>query len=111
MDKYICTFDRFFNVVKEHKIKIIRDDGVNRHIMFTSGSFEGWFELITWHNCLCINGDYGTYVFSRTEDMFRFFRTGIRKDGNLSVNESYWHEKMQSNSSFGGAKKFSSEKL
>jgi hypothetical protein len=64
-----------------------------------------WFEIITWPGTLTIGGDMGTWVFSRIEDMFRFFR---RED--LSINPSYWAEKLEAHDvTTGPAKKFSPE--
>lgn len=61
-----------------------------------------WFDLITWGSALCINGDMGTYVFSRNTDMFTFFRCK-----ELQINPCYWHEKLIADSRFEPAKKFS----
>ena len=72
MDK--CTQERFLEDIKNHYMKVLRDDGVNRHIRFTQGRFRYHFDLITWSEHLCISGDCGTYVFRRTEDMFDFFQ-------------------------------------
>jgi hypothetical protein len=76
---------------------IIRDDGVNRHIMFRQpGNSCYWFEILTWPGTLCIKGDCGTYVFSRTTDMFAFFRADRSNDPDrLYINKSYWCEKLQ----------------
>jgi hypothetical protein len=91
----------FLNDVASHRMIVIRNDGVNRHIRFKrpqSGTF--WLDLITWPGTLCIDGDMGTYVFRRLEDMFEFFRTDRtcgEKDGRtLFINPGYWGEKLQS---------------
>ncbi|MEN7529276.1 hypothetical protein [Cupriavidus sp. DL-D2] len=78
-------------------MSMIRDDGVNRHLMFRQpGDSAYWFEILTWPGTLCIKGDMGTYVFSRLPDMFQFFRTDDRGDPTkLYINKGYWAEKLQ----------------
>lgn len=101
----------FLNDVSSHEMIVIRNDGANRHIRFKrpqSSTF--WFDLITWPGTLCIDGDMGTYVFRRLEDMFEFFRTDRacgQKDGRtLFINPGYWGEKLQSVAIHGGYKEF-----
>lgn len=75
-----------------HLMFVDRDDGVYRHLRFrgpTSNVY--WFDLVTWPSMLVINGDCGTYAFSRVEDMFQFFRDG---NGKARINPSYWAEKL-----------------
>lgn len=91
---------RFLGDVAAHVMTIIRDgeDGVNRHIRFSiPDSSQYRFDLITWPGHLCYTGDMGTYVFSRTRDMFEFFRTD-RKQPKLGqalfINPGYWAEKV-----------------
>ncbi len=92
--------DRFLEIVKDHEMIVKNDDGLNRHLIFKNPKTSSyWFELITWRNCLCINGDIGTYTFSRIKDMFAFFR-----NDNMSINTGYWAEKLKSISVFGGLK-------
>lgn len=38
------------------------------------GTMINWFDIIVWPGCLCINGDMGTFVFSRTNDMISFMQ-------------------------------------
>lgn len=74
-----------------HKMEVLLDDGLHRHLKFTdNGSSVYRFDLITWPGFLCISGDMGCNVFSRTADMFEFFR---RRDG--GINPGYWQEKIQ----------------
>lgn len=106
----------FLKNVATHEMKIIRDDGVARHIRFkrpNTGCMH--FDLITWPGYLCYTGDMGTYVFSRIEDMFEFFRTD-RDDYNfnlngLSINPSYWGEKLQAIDKNDGFKQYSPDKF
>ena len=94
---------RWLEASKNHEMQVVYDDGCRREVIFKSpGSGDHWFGLKTWPWHICIYGDIGTYVFSRVEDMFTFFRRD-----ELSVNEGYWHEKLKSISRFGGDKEFS----
>ena len=100
MRQYQCSEDRFLKDSSRHVMTMLRDDGVHRHIRFKRpGDSAYWFDLITWPGALCIDGDMGTYVFRRLEDMFEFFRTDRewmeRKDWQLAINPSYWSEKLQ----------------
>jgi hypothetical protein len=80
--------ERFSRDVEKYRIKIIKDDGLHRHIRLAqpeTGVMR--FDLITWPGHLCYTGDAGSYLFSRLTDMFNFFR-GRRP------NPSYWSEKV-----------------
>jgi len=80
----------FTRNTEHHVMEVIRDDGVNRNIRFRKpGTMINHFDLITWPGKLCCTGDMGTYVFTRLEDMFEFFRT----DGGR-INLGYWSEKL-----------------
>jgi len=106
MTKYRCTEEEFLREVTQHAINIINDDGIHRHIVFRHpGSSSFWFELITWPGTLCINGDCGTYVFSRIQDMFNFF-SSKNSDDNLQINPHYWGEKLQAVDRCSGFMKF-----
>lgn len=90
-----CTQELFLRDVAQHKMTVIRDDGVNRHIRFAQpGTGCMHFDLITWPGYLCYTGDMGTYVFQRLNDMFEFFRTDRRVPGKLGINLHYWTEKL-----------------
>ncbi len=101
---------RFMNDVRDHVITVLRDDGVDRHLRFkrpNRGAY--WFDLLTWPGALCIDGDCGTYVFRRLEDMFEFFRTDRehKKGDGLAINPRYWGEKLQAVARHGGYEEFS----
>ncbi len=104
---YECTKDRFLKSVKNHKIKVLQNDGVYRHIRCAKpGTVIDSFSLTTWPGFLCIAGDMGDYLFSRLDDMFNFFRSREMK-----INPVYEHEKLRAGSRFEPAKKFSRELL
>lgn len=80
---------QFDEDIQRHQIKILMDSGVYRHIRYArpdSGMYR--FDIITWPGYLAIAGDMGEYVFSRTHDMFTFFRSDSHRP-----NFSYWAEK------------------
>lgn len=80
----------------DHKLTIERDDGVHRCLFFgkpNSGAYH--FRLTTWPGHLCISGDIGTYVFSRTRDMFAFHASCDDWAAMpLKINPDYWAEKL-----------------
>jgi hypothetical protein len=94
-----CTEERFLRDVADHRMIVISDEGVNRHIRFKEpNSSNMYFDLITWPGHLCYTGDMGTYVFQRLHDMFEFFRTDReyhrQRGRRLGINLSYWTEKL-----------------
>lgn len=111
------TEDRFLKDVAEHHMITIRDEGVHRHIRFKApGTMMKHFDLITWPGYLCYTGDMGTFVFSRINDMFEFFRMGkddwnYNRDGGLSINPGYWSEKLQGIDKNGGYECFDENKF
>lgn len=73
----------------EHQLTVLHDDGLYRHIlMATPGTGLYRYELITWPGHLAVGGDLDSYVFSRADDMFTFFR-------GKEINPQYWAEKIQ----------------
>lgn len=83
--------ERFPKDIAEHELRVIRNDGVDRHLTFRKpGTYCMGFDIITWPGHLCYTGDMGTFVFSRVEDMLAFFRT----DDGRGINPSYWSEKV-----------------
>jgi len=91
------TKEDFLKDVSKHEMAVKLDQGVYRHILFKEpGTSNHWFEVVTTPHRLMISGDMGTWVFSRIEDMFDFFRS---KDG--SINSGYWAEKLINGTSGG----------
>jgi hypothetical protein len=80
---------RFVDDTANHQMTVLHDQGLYRHLRFTSPgtSFE-WFEIVTVPGLQTINGDMGTFSFSRLDDMFEFFK---RADG--GINAYYWTQK------------------
>jgi hypothetical protein len=102
-----CTKERFVKDTENHKMEILQNDGMRRHLRMSKGSSDGRYDILTWDGHLCITGDYGSYLFARTKDMFEFFRS---KTGELIINPGYWAEKCLAQSCYGeGIKEFSIE--
>lgn len=79
--------DRFARDSADHVMTVLLDSGLHRHLRFRKpGTGMYWYEVVTWPGALVIRGDMGTFVFSRLDDMFEFFR-GHR------INPQYWAEK------------------
>ena len=101
-----CTAEVFLKDVARHAMNVQLDSGLHRHLRFQElQNWNHWFELVTWPGNLCIRGDMGTWVFSRVDDMFKFFRN----NGELKINPSYWSEKIENGVSGGSteSKEFS----
>lgn len=108
--EHICAKERFKRDIRDHRMTIIRDDDVHRHIQFkrpNTGAYS--FDIITWPGHLAISGDCGSYTFARVRDMVDFFAGGNCDP--YFINPSYWGEKLQSVDRDGGYKRFSGEKL
>lgn len=107
-----CTEERFLGDVIDHKMEIIRDDGVYRHLRFEiPGTIRHRFDLITWPGHLCITSDCGVYVFIKMLDMFKFFRGDGLGGGNnktLYINKERSSKSVSSKDCIGGIKEFSS---
>lgn len=81
---------RFATDTAGHLMTVLLDHGLYRHLRFASpASSISWFEIITTPGLLTINGDMGTFTFSREADMFQFFH---HSDG--GINDYYWTEKL-----------------
>lgn len=102
----------FLRCVREHEMKILRDDNLDRHLRFKRPQTSNeYFDLITWPGSLCFTGDMGTFVFSRIADMFEFFRDE-RANGHLRINTGYWSEKLDAaDRRTGGYERFEPEKF
>ncbi|MEV0993458.1 hypothetical protein [Nonomuraea sp. NPDC050202] len=83
--------ERFARETRLHKLTVLHDDGLYRHLRCMGRRGLYWFDVVTWPGSLAIRGDLNAaYVFSRTTDMFEFFRAR-RSD---EINPDYWAEKL-----------------
>lgn len=103
--------EMFKRDVAAHRMLVIMDDGVHRHLRFhrpSTGVMH--FDLITWPGSLCYTGDMGTFVFSRLRDMFEFFRADD-PEKLYQISFGYWAEKVQAIDATDGLKNWSLEKF
>ncbi len=99
--------EEFIADVANHRMEVLLDRSFHRHLKFSAkGSSIYWFELVTWPGSLAINGDMGSWTFSRVRDMFTFFR-------GKEINPGYWAEKIRhgAGGSNNSAKGFSEDAL
>lgn len=95
MSNRILQSGEFLREVAEHVMEVITDNDLYRHIRFQRpGTMCMHFDLITWPGHLCYTGDMGTFVFRRVPDMFAFFRIDHVTGDKLTINKSYWAEKL-----------------
>lgn len=108
MSHEVPTKESFLQDVKDHVLKILKDDDLYRHLRLKKpGTSNQYFDITTWPGYLVFSGDMGCYVFSRITDMFCFFR-----DDDGRINPQYWAEKVQAESVFGhGIREFSVEEF
>jgi len=105
------TEAEFLGLVAEHRMTIVHDEGVHRHVRFArpDSGFDA-FSLTTWPGHLAITGDWDDYVFARTYDMFGFFRRGRAGDP-LELDRGYWSKKVVAISRCGPLEEFDEEKF
>jgi hypothetical protein len=116
MTEYACSQERFLRDAASHRMTVLRDDGVERHLRFrTPGTVCYGFDLLTFPGHLLITGDCGSFLFRRLEDMFKFFRADRKSGDELCINPQYWSEKLEatdcSGARGGAAKEYSEEKF
>lgn len=88
---------RFVRDVADHRLQVIREDGLYRHLRFKRpGSSAYYFDLVTWPGYLAVTGDMGTWTFSRISDMFEFFTDAhFGRRESFLINPGYWSEKFE----------------
>jgi hypothetical protein len=105
-EKYEQEFARFNRDIAEHRVTVLRDDGLYRHLRCRRGdSYTYGFDIITWPGYLCYSGDMGCFVFTRIPDMFGFFR-GRRE---AMVDRGYLAEKCVAGDKSDGVREYSPE--
>lgn len=101
----------FLPDIAAHKMSVIMDEGVYRHIRFKKPeTISMYFDIITWPGHMCFTGDMGTYVFSRLPDMIDFFRRDKGRE-RFRIDFRYWAEKVQADDKHGRIKEWSAEKF
>lgn len=93
--RQIDTSTRFLLDTAFHRLEIIRDDGLYRHLrMKQPGTSCYYFDIITAGISDC-HRRHGHWTFSRIADMFEFF--GPWQDG---INTGYWSEKLEAGAGY-----------
>ncbi|NUS14538.1 MAG: hypothetical protein HOY69_24590 [Streptomyces sp.] len=83
--------DRFKLDVAKHKLTVLHEDGLYRHLRARTPKTNAyWFDITTWPGTLTITGDMGAFVFSREPDMLPLFRSDHGR-----INPHYWAQKEQ----------------
>lgn len=106
------TEESFLKDVRAHVMMNVRDDDLYRHIRFREpGTYHMHFDLVTWPGYLAYSGDMGSFMFTRIEDMFQFFRDSRGTEHTaLRINVGYWGEKAVAVSkNEGGIKTYSAD--
>lgn len=83
---------QFLSNYQTPRLSVPRDGDVYRHVVISGAPFYH-FELVTWPGMLFVNCEGDGYCFSRTKDMFSFFRRG-GDASELDPNFGYWAEKL-----------------
>ncbi|MBN7120300.1 hypothetical protein BSU01_01020 [Erwinia billingiae] len=89
---------RFIRDVSTHKVEVLREDGLYRHLRFARPKTNAYyFDIVTWPGYLVVTGDMGTWTFSRITDMFEFFTDKhFGRQDSFQINPGYWSEKFES---------------
>ena len=88
--------EKFLTNVKNHKMRILCDIGIYRHVKFSGNLSSDYdFEIVTSPGTLLIKGAMGTFVFGGIEDLFELFRS---PEESLKIDPEYWSEKVISES-------------
>lgn len=104
------TEESFLRDVRKHRMTVLHDSGVYRHVRFAKpGTSIMQFDIVTWPGYLSFSGDMGAYVFSRLRDMFEFFRGSTV--GPIEVDLRYWAEKCQAVDRDSGIREYSPERF
>lgn len=97
--------EQFKNDVANHKMTVLLDQGVHRHLRFARENSSIYsFSIVTFPGYLVVTGDMGAWTFTRLYDMFEFFGTG-------EINPSYWAEKCEAADKHSGITKFDPDKF
>jgi hypothetical protein len=90
--------ERFASETAGHKMTVLHDEGLFRHLRFTGPTNElYWYEITTTPRQLVFSGDGDSFVFRLADDMFDVFRRSASSGG---INASYWAEKIRTGNAF-----------
>lgn len=96
------TLESFLRDVASHELTVNLDQGVFRDLtIMKPNSVDMHYHITTRPGYLMFTGDMGSFVFTRLNDMFNFFRS----TDEYRINTGYWAEKIEA----GEYKKYSPE--
>jgi hypothetical protein len=95
---------RFARETDGHKMTVVHDDGLYRHLRFVGTNDLYWYEIVTTPGQLTFSGDGDSFVFRLAPDMFDMFRQSAEPGG---INPVYWAEKCRT----GNTKSYSRERF
>lgn len=100
---------RFQRATRNHRMTVLQDDGVFRHIRCAQPGSQAYaFNITTFPGYLAFTGDMGSYVFSRLRDMFEFHR--INWDhGAPCIDYRYWAQKCEAVDRHSGTDEFNED--
>lgn len=104
MSDYPEIAARFARETANHKMTVLLDDGLYRHLRFMNGGDLYWYDISTTPGQLTFSGDGDSFVFRLAPDMFDMFRQSADSG---DINATYWAEKCRS----GNARSYSRERF
>lgn len=96
-------YTHFCKNTENHRLRILHDDGLYRHLRMQSDNEKGqpmaiWYwDIITWPGSLAIRGDVADgYIFTRDPDMLEFFslHPDRYRDDAPMIDMHYWAQKL-----------------
>ena len=96
-------YTHFCKNTENHRLRILHDDGLYRHLRMQSDNEKGqptviWYwDIITWPGSLAIRGDVADgYIFTRDPDMLEFFslRPDRYRDDAPKIDMHNWAQKL-----------------
>ncbi|MEU9218808.1 hypothetical protein AB0D47_19930 [Streptomyces sp. NPDC048376] len=98
MSDYSKSAARFARNTASHRMTVLHDDGLYRHLRFTNpDSSLYWYEITTTPGQLVFSGDGDTFAFRVAPDMFEMFRRSAESGG---INPQYWAEKCRTGNAY-----------
>lgn len=99
---YALAYKNFLEQTKDHRLIVLQDSGLYRHLRVQEPGTRMWsWDITTWPGHLATSGDIADgHVFTRETDMLGFFsdagrsRDGYYSDGAPSIDVRYWAEKL-----------------
>lgn len=105
------TEKSFLADVSKHEMSVKHNDGIYKHVVFRApNSSKYWFEIVTWPGSLSINGDCGSFTFSRITNMVDFFcADNFDVLSTTAPNFGYWSNKCTASDTADGIREFDLE--